>query len=205
MIVLIRAFCKLPVYAFLMLTGMVQAAEPVRAPTVTVFTQQPTSAKTSKKPDIRPLWNELTPVQQQSLAPLSGEWNKLPARNKEKWLAIGNKFAAMPPAEQERMQNRMRDWAKLTPAQRRSVRENYTRAKKLDADKKSAQWSQYLQLSEEQKKKLAQAKLPKHVSALPTVRHKPAPTIQLPEQALEQPLSTPTPVLPAAVTPAETK
>ena len=131
---------------------------------------------------------------------------------KEKWLVIGNKFASMTPPEQERIQERMRDWIKLTPAQRRSVRESYTRARKLDADKKSAQWKEYQQLSEEQKKKLSQAKLPKHASALPATPSKAAPTIQLPPEALEQTLVPPAPVLapaatttPVVATPTETR
>jgi len=71
---------------------------------------------------------------------------------KEKWLAIGNRYARMTPAEQLRVQDRMREWVKLTPVQRRAVRENYTRANKLNADQKSAQWKEYQQLSDEQKR-----------------------------------------------------
>jgi hypothetical protein len=162
----------------------------------------PVVAKTTKRPVSKPTWSELTPAQQQALTPLAGEWDRMEANRKEKWLVIGNKFASMHPTEQERMQERMRDWVKLTPAQRRSVRESYVRAKKLDAEKKSAQWQQYQQLSEEQKKKLAQAKLPKHVAVLPTGKGKAAPSIQLPQEALEQPA----PASPAAlVTPAENR
>lgn len=171
------------------------------APTASASTATPapstqTPSKVAKKPDAKPTWNELTPAQQHALAPLAGEWNKMEFNRKEKWLVIGNKFAAMNPAEQDRMQERMREWIKLTPAQRRSVRESYTRARKLDADKKSAQWKEYQQLSEEQKKKLSQAKLPKHVAALPATQSKAAPTIQLPPEALEQTLA------PATATPA---
>ncbi|MFJ9533594.1 DUF3106 domain-containing protein [Herbaspirillum sp. NPDC101396] len=182
-----------------------------QGPNSTAATQQPASAPTTpskiaKKPDSKPTWSELTPAQQQALAPLAGEWKKMEFNSKEKWLVIGNKFAAMSPAEQERLQERMRDWVKLTPVQRRSVRESYTRAKKLDADKKSAQWKEYQQLSDEQKKKLSQAKLPKHVAALPPTQAKAAPTIQLPPEALEQTLvPPPTVVTPTAATPTEIK
>lgn len=166
----------------------------------------PTPSKVAKKPDSKPTWNELTPAQQHALTPLAAEWNKMEFNRKEKWLVIGNKFAAMTPAEQDRMQERMREWVKLTPVQRRSVRESYTRAKKLDADKKSAQWKEYQQLSEEQKKKLAQAKLPKHVAALPATQSKAAPTIQLPQEALEQTLvPSPAAVIPAAAVQTEVK
>ena len=138
-----------------------------------------TTAKVAKKSEAKPGWNELTPAQQSALAPLASEWSKFEAARKEKWLVIANKFATMPPAEQERTQERMRDWLKLTPAQRRSARENYARAKKLDADTKSAQWKQYQELSDEAKKKLSQTKLPKHVAAIPVTQNKAAPSIQL--------------------------
>jgi len=209
-----RNILSFTVAAFVALAGLsVLTCKAVHAqgPNTTAATQQPTSvpampSKIAKKPESKPTWNELTPAQQHALSPLAGEWKKMEFNSKEKWLVIGNKFAAMSPAEQERMQERMRDWVKLTPAQRRSVRESYTRAKKLDADKKSAQWKEYQQLSEEQKKKLSQAKLPKHVAALPATQAKAAPTIQLPPEALDQTLVPPsTQVTPAATTPTEVK
>lgn len=173
--------------------ALAQAPAPVLAPspaaTTKPSTPQPTPSKVARKPDSKPTWTELSAAQQHALAPLAGEWNKMSFNGKEKWLVIGNKFASMSQAEQDRVQERMRDWVKLTPVQRRSVRESYTRAKKLDAEKKSAQWKEYQQLSEEQKKKLSQAKLPKHVAALPATQSKAAPTIQLPQEALEQTLA----------------
>ncbi|WP_050479667.1 DUF3106 domain-containing protein [Herbaspirillum rhizosphaerae] len=169
-------------------TALAQGPSPAPAATTAPSASQPTPSKVARKPDSKPTWTELNPAQQHALAPLAGEWNKMSFSSKEKWLVIGNKFASMSQPEQDRIQERMRDWVKLTPVQRRSVRESYTRAKKLDADKKSAQWKEYQQLSEEQKKKLSQAKLPKHVAALPATQSKAAPTIQLPQEALEQTL-----------------
>jgi hypothetical protein len=212
-----RNMLSFTVAAFVALGGLsVLTCKPVHAqgPNTTAATQQPapvaptqtTPSKIAKKPDSKPTWSELTPAQQHALAPLAGEWKKMEFNSKEKWLVIGNKFAAMSPAEQERLQERMRDWVKLTPVQRRSVRESYTRAKKLDADKKSAQWKEYQQLSDEQKKKLSQAKLPKHVAALPPTQAKAAPTIQLPPEALEQTLvPPPTVITPATATQTEVK
>lgn len=116
-----------------------------------------------------PRWSDLSPAQKQALAPLESEWADLDAARRKKWLVIGNKFATMTPDEQQRVQDRMRDWVKLTPEQRRIARENYLRAKKLQPDQKSAQWEQYQQLPEEEKKKLA-AETPakKHVATLPS-------------------------------------
>jgi len=207
----ILSFAVAAVVALAGLSVLTCKAVHAQGPSTTAATQQPapvpaTPSKMAKRPESKPTWSELTPAQQHALAPLAGEWKKMEFNSKEKWLVIGNKFAAMSPAEQERMQERMRDWVKLTPAQRRSVRESYTRAKKLDADKKSAQWKEYQQLSEEQKKKLSQAKLPKHVAALPATQAKAAPTIQLPPEALDQTLVPPsTQVTPAATTPTEVK
>lgn len=207
----ILSFAVAAVVALAGLSVLTCKAVHAQGPNTTTATQQPapvpaTPSKMAKKSESKPTWSELTPAQQHALAPLAGEWKKMEFNSKEKWLVIGNKFAAMSPAEQERMQERMRDWVKLTPMQRRSVRESYTRAKKLDADKRSAQWKEYQQLSDEQKKKLSQAKLPKHVAALPPTQAKAAPTIQLPPEALEQTLvPPPAQVTPTSATPAEVK
>lgn len=133
----------------------------------------PSVVKAPSKSATKPLWTELTPAQQQALAPLAVEWDKVDALRKKKWLEIGNKFASMKPDEQQRMQERMREWIKLTPEQRRVARESYARTKKLNADQKSAQWQQYQQLPEDQKKKLAAADAEKkQVANLPTAHSK---------------------------------
>jgi ATPase subunit of ABC transporter with duplicated ATPase domains len=67
---------------------------------------------------------------------------------------------------------RLRDWVKMTPEERRVVRENYTRTKKIDPSQKSEQWEKYQQLPEEQKKQLAaeaaSARAKKQVANLPS-------------------------------------
>jgi hypothetical protein len=144
-----------------------------------------------KRTDNRLAWSNLTPVQQVALEPLAVEWPKMSESHREKWLVISKKFAHMKPEEQQRLHERMRDWARLTPAQRTAARTNYARAKKLDAEDKSEQWNKYQQLTAEQKKKLAQAKLPKRVAKLPTAPSSAAPAIQLPAEALERPVPSP--------------
>lgn len=104
---------------------------------------------------VKPRWSDLSQAQKQALAPLESEWDNLDSFRKNKWLVIGNKFASMKPDEQQRVQDRMREWVRLTPEQRRTARENYLRAQKLKPDQKSAQWEQYQQLPEDEKKKLA--------------------------------------------------
>lgn len=145
----------------------------------------------------KPRWSDLTPAQQQALAPLAAQWDALEANRKDKWLEIGRKFATMSPEEQQRVQDRMRDWVQLTPEQRRLARESYSRAKKLDPDQKSAQWEEYQQLSEEQKQKLAAATAArKRVATLP-----PAGTAGKDSKTIPPIKSAPRPVLEQSVTP----
>lgn len=142
----------------------------VPTPNKTRPAQSPRLPAKAHSHSTRPHWSDLTPAQQQALAPLASDWDKLDAFRKQKWLVIANKFHSMKPEEQQRVQNRMRDWAKLTPAQRRAAREAYARAKKLNADQKSAKWQQYQNLPEEEKKRLAaeaEAKRKKRLANLP--------------------------------------
>jgi hypothetical protein len=116
----------------------------------------------------KPLWKELTQPQQVALAPLLAEWDQMDTARKQKWLEIANRFASMKPDEQQRAHGRMREWLKLTPEERRLARENYTLSKKIDKSQKSAQWEQYQQLPEEEKRKLAaEAAQKKQVTNLP--------------------------------------
>lgn len=122
---------------------------------------------------VNPSWKELKPAQQQALSPLVAEWDKLDANHKSKWLEIARKFETMKPDEQIRIQERMRAWVALTPDQRRVARESYARTKKLNTDQKSAQWEQYQQLPDEQKKKLAAEAAKNKVASLPPTHSKP--------------------------------
>lgn len=116
----------------------------------------------------KPLWKDLTPPQRIALEPLTSEWDRMEGVRKQKWLEIANRYAAMNPDEQQRIQERMRAWIKLTPDQRRVARENYTLSKKIGKDQKSAQWEQYQQLPEEEKRKLAaEAAAKKKITNLP--------------------------------------
>lgn len=121
---------------------------------------------------VNPSWKELKPAQQQALAPLVSEWDQLDQNHKSKWLAIARKFETMKPDEKVRIQERMRAWVALTPDQRRVARESYARTKKLNLDQKSAQWQQYQQLPEEQKKKLAAEASKNKVATLPPSQSK---------------------------------
>ncbi len=105
-----------------------------------------------------PNWSELTPEQQQTLKPLSGEWDSLDASRRTKWLGIAKRYPGMTPTEQKRVQDRMTAWVKLTPDQRRDAREQYRKIGKLPPAKRevvSQQWEEYQQLPPEVKKNLA--------------------------------------------------
>jgi hypothetical protein len=148
------------------------------------------------KPLEKPLWKDLTPVQQQALEPLNAEWDKMDALRKKKWLDIANRYASMNPDEQSRVHERMREWVKMTPEQRRQVRQNFARTQKIDPSSKSAQWEEYQQLPEEQKKELAaKAAIKKQVANLPTPAQSKMKTVE----PIKRPLPPAGPELPAVV------
>lgn len=114
-------------------------------------------------------WKDLTPEQQQTLAPLAAEWDQMEPLRRQKWLGIIKRYASMKPDEQARVQERMREWVKLTPEERRQVRQNFARAKKIDPSQKNTQWESYQQLSDDEKKELAaKAAVKPQVANLPT-------------------------------------
>lgn len=158
-------------------TASITPSTPGATPQLSKATTPPAglaALKTPARPGItNPAWKELSVTQQQALSPLSTEWDKLDATHKSKWLALIKKFVSMKPDEQIRIQERMRAWVALTPDQRRVARESYARAKKLNTDQKSAQWEQYQQLPEEQKKKLAAEAAKNKVATPPPAQSKP--------------------------------
>lgn len=131
------------------------ASENMTAPVKTAAQKNSKPAAEAPAVPVKPLWSDLNLEQRQALSPLASEWDKLDGTQKQKWLVISKKYASLKPDQQIRLQERMRDWVKLTPEQRRAARENYSKAKKLDASRKSEKWEQYQQLPEETKKKLA--------------------------------------------------
>ncbi len=180
------------------LAGLVAVAVPLVRTHPAATPASPVTTKSARGPveaNTHPLWSELTATQQTALAPLASDWNKIEVFRKKKWLEIGDRFNSMNTEEQLRVQERMREWAKLTPDERRVAREIYTRTKKLNADEKSAQWEQYQQLPDEQKKKLAaDIAAKKRVSNLPAKQSggKPVPVPQSYEKAVpEKPATTP--------------
>jgi hypothetical protein len=174
------------------------------APAAVPPAKGPAAKPATQKALDKPLWATLSRQQQVALEPLAGEWDRMEGLRKQKWLEIANRFSSMKPDEQARVHERMREWVKMTPEERRVVRENYTRTKKIDPSQKTQQWEQYQQLPEEQKKQLAaeaaSARAKKQVANLPTraqsnvktvapIQHNPSPAAACPAGTVKNPAS----------------
>lgn len=103
----------------------------------------------------KPVWQELTPPQQQALAPLAGAWNTLSEAHKRKWLALSVNFPKLSTAEQAMLRSRMTEWAAMSPQQRTQARLNFGETKRMSPDDKKAKWEAYQALPAEEKRKLA--------------------------------------------------
>lgn len=115
----------------------------------------PKAAPAAAKEEASPTWAELTPPQQQALAPLAGSWKTLTEGHKRKWLALSQNYPKMSADEQALLHSRMTEWAALTPQQRTQARLNFADTKKLPAKDKKAKWEAYQALPQEEKRKLA--------------------------------------------------
>lgn len=139
----------------------------------------------------KPVWQDLTPVQQISLAPLATNWNTLEEAQKRKWIAIAANYPALTQSEQAKVHNRMTDWVSLSQQQRAQARLNFAKSKQLTPTEKTASWEAYQALSSEEKRKLTALAPPKLTGA--AIATKPVPpqkltAIPTPRQTLQQPL-----------------
>lgn len=158
---------------------------------------QPHSKATAipeKKPD--GTWDSLKPSQQKILAPLESDWDYMHPDSRKKWIQVANIYPKMSEQDQDRLQSRMTSWSNLSQKERRIARENYLSSLQFPAEKKAEAWSAYQKLSDDQKKKLAEAEAKKK----PTAAY--APTLQ---QHLISPKATLPPVVqaPASASPTE--
>jgi Protein of unknown function (DUF3106) len=133
------------------------------APSSDVFAQTPAAGhgKTTGIPEKKPdgTWENLKPGQQKILAPLEDDWDYMLPDSRKKWIQVANLYPKMSETDQQRMQSRMTGWSKLSQKDRRIARENYLSSLKFPAEKKAEAWSAYQKLTDEQKKKLAQAEV----------------------------------------------
>ena len=90
------------------------------------------AAPEKKQPD----WVQLTPEQQDILAPLASDWNNFDNMRRRKWLLLVKRYPRMKPESQQRLQTQMRAWAELTPEQRQIARENYKKLAQQPPEKR---------------------------------------------------------------------
>jgi len=103
-------------------------------------------------------WAQLPDNQKETLAPLESDWSSITKDQKKKWVEVANRYPNMTDAEKSILQSRMSEWANLSTEQRRVARDNYLRSLKFSPEKKAEAWQAYQQLSEEDKKRLAEKK-----------------------------------------------
>ena len=163
-----------------------------------VVTQSTASGIPEKKPD--GTWESLSPRQQMILTPLESDWDFMKPEIRKKWIQIANLYPKMSDADQQRLQSRMNSWSKLSQKDRRLARENYLSSLKFPSEKKAEAWNAYQQLSDEQKKKLANAEVKrKKPSAMNAPTLQQHPIIQKSNLAPTLPSPTPTPTPPSEV------
>lgn len=118
----------------------------------------------------KPLWQDLTPTQQQALTPLAQLWPTMTEPHKRKWLAICQNFSQLSAEEKTIVQGRMREWAALSPQQRTLARLNFADVKQLSQEEKRTKWEAYQALSPETKQKLATQQPLTAVGVAPAVK-----------------------------------
>ena len=189
-----RSFGALISISMMLVLGALGSAQSSEA-----FAQAPAGAhgKTTGIPEKKPdgTWEGLKPEQQKILAPLESDWDYMLPDSRKKWIQVANLYPKMGEVDQQRLQSRMTSWSNLSQKDRRLARENYLSSLKFPAEKKAEAWSAYQKLSDEQKKKLAQAEVNKKK---PTAAS--APTLQ--QHPITQ-KSNLAPTLPASSAPAQ--
>ncbi|WP_408593680.1 DUF3106 domain-containing protein [Limnohabitans sp.] len=132
--------------------------------------QQLTTLNSTQLVNSKPLWQDLTAVQQQALTPLAQLWPTMTEPHKRKWLAICQNFSQLSSEEKSVVQGRMREWAALSPQQRTLARLNFADVKQLPLEEKRSKWEAYQALSPEAKQKLATQQPLPAVGVAPAVK-----------------------------------
>lgn len=133
-------------------------ADTAKAPTTAIT---PLEKNPVTKPAIpgKPVWSDLTPLEQQALKPLAGTWTTISEAQKRKWLAVSKNYPTLSPDGQARVHGRMNEWVGLSAQQRAEARLNFATTKELSKqftpEEKLAKWQTYQSLTSEEKQKLA--------------------------------------------------
>jgi Protein of unknown function (DUF3106) len=147
-----------------------------------------------------PAWGNLSPAQQQALAPLQRDWPGIDASRKAKWLEVAAKFPKMPPEERARVQERMAAWSRLSPAERGEARIQFQQARQLAPDDRQAHWDAYQALPEATRRELAQRTRPAALASKPTNGQAVRPAVAQPASKMNV-VEAPKALTPKAVTP----
>ena len=78
-----------------------------------------------------PEWRQLTPTQQQVLAPLVLQWAKMSSHQRSRLIAVAEQYPKMTPQARARFQKRIKIWASLSREQRKQARANYRQFHRL--------------------------------------------------------------------------
>ena len=144
-----------PLHAQTTSTSTIMGASPARAASASARPASAAIANRAARVSTSPTWTELTPPQQQALAPLAGAWPTISEAQKRKWLVLSKSYGGMSPPEQGKLHERMSEWVTLSPQQRTQARLNFAESKQLSPDDKKAKWEAYQALPPEEKRKLA--------------------------------------------------
>jgi len=140
-----------------------------------------------------PFWKDLTPQQQQVLAPVAAEWDTYTARGRKRYVAIADRYPKLKPDEQARVTARLKSWASLSRQDRDKARENFRKVRKLPPEKQ-AEVKQKLQAERDARKR--HERVAKHIAAPPVP---PPQNTEAPKPAA----AAPVPVVVPATTPAQ--
>ena len=155
-------------------TGFSQVVNPAAPASIPAPTRA-SIAPSVKAAVFHPSWAELTPLQQQALAPLASSWNTtMSEAQKRKWLALSKNYGSLPPEDQATLNSRMNEWVALSPQQRAQARLNFGKTRELSRqltpEEKKARWEAYQALSPEEKQQLAAKGSPNPAGAATAVK-----------------------------------
>lgn len=96
-------------------------------------------------------WSELSPKQQELLAPLKDNWNSMTRAQQERWLKVGRKYENEPAERQATMRERVSSWSELSPREKAAARENYKALKEKRQGERNSSWNSYKSLDQEKR------------------------------------------------------
>jgi hypothetical protein len=107
-------------------------------------------------------WSELSPKQQELLAPLKNDWNSMTNAQQERWLKVGRKYETEPVERQAIMRERVSTWSELTPREKAAARENYKALKEKRQGERNSSWNSYQSLDPKQRDEFKEKKTTNH-------------------------------------------